>query len=202
MDNFLPLFPESDVSKKMEPEYLNEIILHAVLNAWTKQSYLQGWDFELKTYKETCAMFEQMEVSKQFYKGVTPSKTTTRIESNRDGHISKRKGGEDASPTNPKKGCTGKRETKNAGHPSDAPTRAKLKFLMHGLRHNSEECKVLNIYSEKYAAQQPHKNKETGSSGKPKHVKTVEFDENTQEVNVTENCDNPIPRKKKGENGY
>ena len=89
MDNFLPLFPESDVSKKMEPEYLNEIILHAVLNAWTKQSYLQGWDFELKTYKETFAMFERMEVAEQFYEGGTTSKTVSRAESSRDGHFRK-----------------------------------------------------------------------------------------------------------------
>ena len=57
MNNFLPLFPGSDASKKMEMEDLNEILLHAVPNGWAMQSYLQGWGFELKTYRETCAMF-------------------------------------------------------------------------------------------------------------------------------------------------
>ena len=46
-------------------EDLNKIILHAVPNAWAKQSYLQGWDFELKNYRETCVMFERTEVAEQ-----------------------------------------------------------------------------------------------------------------------------------------
>ena len=48
-ENFLPLFPGLDVSKKITHEELNEIILHTVLNARGKQSYLHGWDFEVKT---------------------------------------------------------------------------------------------------------------------------------------------------------
>ena len=67
INNFLPLFPGSDASKKMEMENLNEILLHAVPNGWTKQSYLQGWVFDLKNYRETCAMFERIEVSEQVY---------------------------------------------------------------------------------------------------------------------------------------
>ena len=39
-----------------------------------KQSYLQGWDFEMKTYRETCAMFERMEIAEQMYKGKPPFK--------------------------------------------------------------------------------------------------------------------------------
>ena len=41
MNNFLPLFPGSEASKKMETEELNEILLHAVPNAWAKKSYLK-----------------------------------------------------------------------------------------------------------------------------------------------------------------
>ena len=54
MNNFLPLLPGLGVSKKMTQEELNEILLHVVPNAQEKQSYLQGLDFEIKTYKETC----------------------------------------------------------------------------------------------------------------------------------------------------
>ena len=68
INSVLPLFSGSDASKKMEMEELNEILLHTVLNGWSKQSYLQGWGFELKTYRETCAMFERMEVAEQVYK--------------------------------------------------------------------------------------------------------------------------------------
>ena len=77
MNNLLLLFPGSEVSKKMTQENLNKIILHAVPNAWEKQSYLQEWDFEVKTYKETCAMLKRMEISEQVYGGVTPYKTPT-----------------------------------------------------------------------------------------------------------------------------
>ena len=58
MNNFLPLLPGLDVSKNMTHEELSEILLHTIPNAWTKQSYLRGWYFEMKTYKETCDMFK------------------------------------------------------------------------------------------------------------------------------------------------
>ena len=89
MNKFLPLFPGSDASKKMEMEELDEILLRAAPNGWAKQSYLQGWDFELKTYRETCAMFERMEVADQVYERGTLSKTPTREEANRGGHFRK-----------------------------------------------------------------------------------------------------------------
>ena len=65
INNFLPLLPWSDASNKMEMEELNEILLHEVPNGWSKQSYLQGWDFELNTYRETCSIFDHMEVDEQ-----------------------------------------------------------------------------------------------------------------------------------------
>ena len=60
INNFIPLLPGLYVSKKLTHEYLNIILLNAVPNAWVRQSYIQGWDFEMKTFKETCAMFERM----------------------------------------------------------------------------------------------------------------------------------------------
>ena len=68
INNFLPLLPVSDTTKKMPAKELNEIPIHAVPNGWAKQSYLQGWDFEVKTYRKTCDMFERMEISEQVYK--------------------------------------------------------------------------------------------------------------------------------------
>ena len=67
--HLLPLFPGSDSTKNMNAKELNDILLHAVPNVWAKQSYFQGWYFEMKTYKETCAMFEQMENDEQVYEG-------------------------------------------------------------------------------------------------------------------------------------
>ena len=57
-------------------------------------------------------MFEQVEISGQIYEGQTPSKKIPRADANRDSHIRERKGGETASPTNPKKGHSGKLKTK------------------------------------------------------------------------------------------
>ena len=67
-------------------------------------------------------MPERMEVAEQVYEGGTPSKIPTSAEANRDGHVSKRMGGESASPTNPEKVRAGKCKTKHACHSSDAPT--------------------------------------------------------------------------------
>ena len=60
LDNYLPLFPGSRTSKKIPPKELNNILLHTVPNGWTKQAYLQGWDFKGKTYKETCETVKRM----------------------------------------------------------------------------------------------------------------------------------------------
>ena len=79
---------------------------------------------------------------KKIYKGGTTSKNPIREDTDRTSHGRKRKGREDSSPTNPKKGRSGKRKTKNAGHPSDRPTGGKT-CLLHGPRHSTEECKVL-----------------------------------------------------------
>ena len=50
--NYLPLFPGSDGTKKMEEEELNMILLHVIPKGWTKQAYPKGWDFEGKNSRE------------------------------------------------------------------------------------------------------------------------------------------------------
>ena len=107
----------------MEPEELNRIFLHAVPSSWEKQSYLQGWEFKGSTYKETCNMFDHMEVADQLYEGGKYYKTTNhRADANPTIHGSKYKGGESASPANPDKGRAVKSKKNNAGHPSDWTT--------------------------------------------------------------------------------
>ena len=46
LNNYLPLFPGSSTSKKMDPEEINKILLHGFPNSLGKQAYTQGWDFE------------------------------------------------------------------------------------------------------------------------------------------------------------
>ena len=62
LNNYLPIFPQSSAAKKMDPEELSKIVIHAVPNSWKKQSYIQGWDFEVRSCKDTCDMFKHMEI--------------------------------------------------------------------------------------------------------------------------------------------
>ena len=96
----------------------------------------------MKIYKATCELFEIMETAEKIYKGGNTSKTTTRADANRASYGRKRKGGEDALPNKPETGCSGKREKKSVGHPSDRPTRGKI-CLLHGPVQSTEYCKVL-----------------------------------------------------------
>ena len=74
LNNYLLLFLGSVNAKKMDPEELNDILLRAVPNSWARQAYLQGWDFEGRTYKGTCDMFERIEIAEAIYEGGAPSK--------------------------------------------------------------------------------------------------------------------------------
>ena len=112
INNFINLFPGLDTTKKVTPEELNDILLHTISNGWAKQDYLKGCDFDMKTFRETCGMFKQIEIAEQVYKGQTHSKQIPMPYANRDSRVRKRKGGEAALPTRSKKGRTGKRKQK------------------------------------------------------------------------------------------
>ena len=124
LNNYLPLFLGSIVANKMYPEELNEILIHAVPNSWARKSYIQGRDFEERSYKETCDMFKRMEISEAIYEGEENSKNTSQAEAYRSSSGRKKKGGASASPSNPEQGYSGKRKRSNAGHPSNEPTGA------------------------------------------------------------------------------
>ena len=100
LNNYLPLSPGSSASKKIARKKLNKIFFRTVLNVWAKQAYIQGWYFDGRSYKDTCDMFERMNIEEQVYKGGATSKNTTMAESDRSSHVRKHKGGEAASPTN------------------------------------------------------------------------------------------------------
>ena len=74
LNNYLPRFPGSRNSKKMGLEELNEILLQSVPSSWARQAYIWGWDFKGRTYKDTCDMFERMEIAEAIYEGGAPSK--------------------------------------------------------------------------------------------------------------------------------
>ena len=66
----------------MPPAEITDTLLHNVPNCWETKFYLQGRNFEGKTYKETREMFDTMEIAGKVYKGVTPSKNTTMADDN------------------------------------------------------------------------------------------------------------------------
>ena len=76
----------------MNPEELNKILLHAVPNSWAQQSYIQEWDFEERSYKETCDMFEHTETTESIYKGGATSKNTPRAEVDHASSVRKKNG--------------------------------------------------------------------------------------------------------------
>ena len=53
LEKYLLSFPGSNDSNKTDEGDINEILLNAVHNGWAKQAYLQGWDFEERSYRET-----------------------------------------------------------------------------------------------------------------------------------------------------
>ena len=131
LNNYLTLFHGSSYTKNMPPEYLTKILLYDVPNGWAKQNYPQGWDFEGNTYKETCEIFECMEIPEQVYEVGTPSKITTHREyANLASHGRKHKGGESTLPTNPEKGRTGNQKKNYSGHPSDQTTSDRT-YVLH-----------------------------------------------------------------------
>ena len=149
------------------------------------------------TYKDTCEIFERMEISEQVYVGGNTSKNTNRVEADHTSHGRKRKVLETASLANPKKGRDGKCKKNHAGHPSDRMTGAKT-CLVHGLRHSTKECKLLKEWSKKYYVQRPHKDKEARSGGSKNCAKAVNFYGHTQEINAVVSHDAHISRNKTG----
>ena len=43
LKKYISLLPGSSNAKKIDPEDLNEIVLHSVPKSWARQAYLQGW---------------------------------------------------------------------------------------------------------------------------------------------------------------
>ena len=62
-------FLARDPRRRPPPTKLNKIILQFIPNGWTRQAYLQGWDFERKIYKATCDMLKWMKITEKSMKG-------------------------------------------------------------------------------------------------------------------------------------
>ena len=100
---------------------LNKTLLNIMPIIWSRQDYVQGFDYESITFKKTVNMFEHMEISESIYEGIVePSyKKPTRADANRSGHIRQKRGEPDSSWTRPDKGeSAGKRRKRHVDSPA------------------------------------------------------------------------------------
>ena len=60
MNEYLASFPGAPLADKIDVTEFNEIILNGMLNNWSKQEYVQGFDCEYISFKKSANMFERM----------------------------------------------------------------------------------------------------------------------------------------------
>ena len=48
----------------------NETLLNSMPNTWSKQAYVQGFDYKYISFKKDANMFEHMEITEPIYEGV------------------------------------------------------------------------------------------------------------------------------------
>ena len=156
LNEYLASFLGATLADKIEVTALDEIILNRMPNSWYKQAYVQGFDCESISFKKAVNMFECMEITEYIYKGVVePSyKKPTREYANRAGNSRKKRGESASSKTHP---VTIESSDKRQKWYVDHSRRKSRTCLIHGLRHSSDECKVLGDFSAKYTKSKPTK---------------------------------------------
>ena len=89
INEYLESFLGAALNDNIVVTEIDEIFLNSMLNIWSRQAYVQGFDFESITFEKSVSMFECMEIAEFIYEVVVePSyKKTTRAESNCLGHI-------------------------------------------------------------------------------------------------------------------
>ena len=74
LNEYLASFPRATMADKIVVTELNENLLNNIPNIWSKQGYVQGFDYDMISLKKTVNMFERMEIAESIYGGVvTPS---------------------------------------------------------------------------------------------------------------------------------
>ena len=74
INEYLASFIGTTLTDMMNVTKLNKILLNSMPNIWSKQAYVQGFDYESITFKKDANMFERMNISESIYKGaVEPS---------------------------------------------------------------------------------------------------------------------------------
>ena len=70
LSGYLPSFPGSTPTHKIGMTELNEILLNSMPNSWSKQAYVQGFDWRYISLKKSINLFERMEIAESIYDSV------------------------------------------------------------------------------------------------------------------------------------
>ena len=70
LNEYLASFPGATMADNMGVTELNEILLNSMPNRWSKQAYVQIFDCDTISLKNSINMFERMEISESIYEGV------------------------------------------------------------------------------------------------------------------------------------
>ena len=63
LNEYLAPFTGETLTDKISVTKSNETLLNSMLNSWSKQAYVQGFDCKSITFKKDVNIFERMEIS-------------------------------------------------------------------------------------------------------------------------------------------
>ena len=64
------VFPWSKASNKIGDTELDENISHSTTDGWIRLEYVQGFYFEVVTFKQSIKMFEKIEIADNIFEGI------------------------------------------------------------------------------------------------------------------------------------
>ena len=69
LNEYLTSFPGSTPTHKIGTTALNEILLYSMPSSWSKQAYVQGFDWKSITLKKSVNVFGRMDITESIYEG-------------------------------------------------------------------------------------------------------------------------------------
>ena len=70
LNDYLASFPGATLNDKIGITKQKKILLNSMPNGWSRQAYVQGFDYESITFKKYVNMFERMETTEYTYEGL------------------------------------------------------------------------------------------------------------------------------------
>ena len=70
INEYLESFPGATLNDKIRVTELKQILLNNMTNNWSKQAYIQGFDYAHITINKAVNIFEHMKIAKSIYEGV------------------------------------------------------------------------------------------------------------------------------------